>query len=110
MSQGLWKDVWAGVPQNEVPITSVTNGIHTKTWMAPEFVELYDKYLPGLGGEPHGRGFLARGQDIPDEELWETHQQLKRAADRIRPRARARRSATRLGESPENIRARSRAC
>jgi starch phosphorylase len=35
VSQGLWKDVWAGVPEHEVPITSITNGIHTRTWMAP---------------------------------------------------------------------------
>ena len=45
VSRGLWKDVWTGVPQNEVPITSVTNGVHTKTWMAPEFSALYEKYL-----------------------------------------------------------------
>ena len=37
VSRGLWKDVWTGVPEHEVPITSVTNGIHTKTWLAPEF-------------------------------------------------------------------------
>src|SRR6201999_3943196 len=45
VSKGLWKDVWAGVPEEEVPITSITNGIHTKTWAAPEFMELYTKYL-----------------------------------------------------------------
>ena len=32
-------------PTHEVPITSITNGVHTKTWMAPEFSELYTKYL-----------------------------------------------------------------
>src|SRR4051794_455210 len=41
VSQNLWKDVWKGVPTHEVPITSITNGIHTKTWMAPEFSALY---------------------------------------------------------------------
>ena len=45
VSQSLWQDVWAGVPTHEVPITSITNGIHTKTWMAPEFSALYTKYL-----------------------------------------------------------------
>ena len=35
------------MPEDEVPITSITNGIHTRTWMAPEFTALYDKYLPG---------------------------------------------------------------
>ena len=36
-------------PTHEVPITSITNGIHTKTWMAPEFSALYTKYLGALG-------------------------------------------------------------
>ena len=49
VSQSLWQDVWAGVPTHEVPITSITNGIHTKTWMAPEFSALYTKYLGPIG-------------------------------------------------------------
>ena len=76
--------------EHEVPITSITNGIHTKTWMAPEFGALYDKYLPGLGGASHGRRISgARCIDIPDEDIWATHQQLKQRLDRFRPRARA---------------------
>src|SRR6266481_5841798 len=31
VSRSLWKDVWSGVPVHEVPITSITNGVHTKT-------------------------------------------------------------------------------
>ena len=103
VSQGLWKEVWPRVPQNEVPITSITNGIHTKTWMAPEFGDLYDKYLPGweekLTDESFWRGVI----DIPDEELWSTHQKLKqRLIEFARHRVRVQRE--RLGESPENIR------
>src|SRR5206468_8039238 len=45
VTRSLWKDVWAGVPVQEVPITSITNGVHTKTWMAPEFAALYGKHL-----------------------------------------------------------------
>src|SRR5437773_1858468 len=41
VSRSLWKDVWSGVPVHEVPITSITNAVHTKTWMAPEFAALY---------------------------------------------------------------------
>ena len=49
VSQSLWQDVWAGVPVHEVPITSITNGIHTKTWMAPEFSALYYKVSRAIG-------------------------------------------------------------
>jgi starch phosphorylase len=102
-SRGLWKDVWAGVPREEVPIDSITNGIHTKTWMAPEFSRLFTKHLGDW--EPHltEPDFWRRVIDIPDDELWETHQYLKgRLIDFVRRRVRARRE--RIGESPEKIR------
>jgi len=103
VSQVLWKDVWAGVPQNEVPITSITNGIHTKTWMAPEFGALYDKYLPGWEEKLIEPDFWRGVFDIPDEELWMAHQNLKlRLIEFIRTRVRAQRQ--RHGESPESIR------
>lgn len=104
VSQGLWKDVWAGVPTHEVPITSITNGIHTKTWMAPEFSTLYTKYLGDWEEHLTEPDFWRGVTDIPDAELWETHQKLKlRLVNFVRDRVRARRE--RLGESPEAIRA-----
>ena len=103
VSQGLWKEVWPGVPQDEVPITSVTNGIHTKTWMAPEFGALYDKYLPGWEENLTNPDFWRAVFDIPDEALWSTHQRLKtRLVDFVRSRVRGQRE--RLGETPESIR------
>ena len=103
VSRLLWKDVWAGVPVHEVPITSVTNGIHTKTWMAPEFAALYRKHL-GAWEEHLTEPEFWRGViDIPDAQLWETHQKLKlRLIEFVRERVRLRRQ--RLGESAEAIR------
>ncbi|HEY5035571.1 MAG TPA: alpha-glucan family phosphorylase, partial [Chthoniobacterales bacterium] len=104
VSQSLWKDVWAGVPTHEVPITSITNGIHTKTWMAPEFSALYTKYLGDWEEHLTEPDFWRGVIDIPDSELWQTHQELKlRLVQFVRDRVRAQRE--RLGESPEAIRA-----
>ncbi len=104
VSQSLWQDVWAKVPTHEVPITSITNGIHTKTWMAPEFSALYTKYLGDWEEHLTEPDFWRGVMDIPDAELWETHQRLKlRLVTFVRDRVRARRE--RLGESPEAIRA-----
>ncbi len=104
VSRGLWKDVWMGVPSHEVPITSVTNGIHTKTWLAPEFSALYDKYLGDWEENLTNEDFWRRVVDIPDAVLWDTHQKLKlRLVQFVRERARQRRE--RVGESPEMIRA-----
>jgi len=107
VSQGLWKDVWSGVPEEEVPITSVTNGIHTKTWMAPDFIKLYDKYLPGWEEHLTDKDFWRRVQDIPDEELWEVHQrQKRRTLEFIRERTRM--QWTRIGDTADKIRSISR--
>jgi len=103
VSRSLWKDVWSGVPMHEVPITSITNGVHTKTWMAPEFAALYGKHLGDWEEHVTEPDFWRGVIDIPDAQLWETHQHLKRRViDFLRDRERQRRE--RLGESPESIR------
>jgi starch phosphorylase len=104
VSQGLWKNVWAGVPVNEVPITSITNGVHTRTWAAPEFTALFDKYLPGWDNHLTDPDFWTKVYDIPDERLWATHMHLKRRlVDFVRERVRRQRE--RLGETPSSLRA-----
>jgi starch phosphorylase len=103
VSQSLWKDVWTGVPVHEVPITSITNGVHTKTWMAPEFSALYQKYLGEWEEHLTDEDFWRRVMDIPDAQLWDTHQKLKaRLVDFVRERVRVQRE--RIGESPQSIR------
>src|SRR5437879_5650509 len=76
VSRGLWKDVWTGVPSHEVPITHVTNGIHTKTWLAPEFLVLYDKYLGDWEENLTNEDFWRRVMDIPDALRSDAHQKL----------------------------------
>src|SRR5205823_333190 len=103
VSRSLWKDVWSGVPMHEVPITRITNGVHTKTWMAPEFAAVYRKHLGDWEEHLTEPDFWRGVIDIPDAQLWETHQQLKRRLiDFVHDRERQRRE--RLGESPESIR------
>jgi starch phosphorylase len=103
VTRSLWKDVWTGVPMHEVPITSITNGVHTKTWMAPEFSALYSRYLHDWEEHLTEADFWRGVIDIPDAQLWETHQKLKfRLVEFVRERVRMRRE--RVGESPEAIR------
>src|SRR2546422_4179805 len=103
VTRSLWKDVWSGVPVQEVPITSITNGIHTKTWMAPEFAALYQKHFGDWEEHLTEPDFWRGVIDIPDAQLWETHQKLKlRLIEFVRERERRRRE--RMGESLESIR------
>ncbi|CAN5268273.1 glycosyltransferase family 1 protein [soil metagenome] len=104
VSREMWKDVWKGVPVDEVPITSITNGIHTKTWLSPDISALYDRHL-GSDWEDHltDPEYWRRIVDIPSDELWETHQMLKaRLVQFIRTRVVAQRQ--RHGDTPELLR------
>jgi glycogen phosphorylase len=104
VSKGLWSSLWPGVPVSEIPIKSITNGVHAKTWLAPEFQQLYNQYL-GSDWEEHlvEPDHWRRVIEIPDETLWETHQLLKRRLiDFVRESTRQHRN--RIGESPEQVR------
>jgi len=104
VSRGLWQDLWKDIPVSEVPITSITNGVHAKTWAAGEFHDLYEKYLGKNWEDRQSDVEFWRGViDIPDNVLWELHQELKkRTIEFVRERLRAQR--IRNGEPPDSIR------
>ncbi|MBI1321276.1 MAG: alpha-glucan family phosphorylase [Candidatus Hydrogenedens sp.] len=78
VARDMWKETWKGVPVDEVPITSITNGIHAKTWISQEMGELYDRYLgPGWENSPDDQAVWERVDEIPDSELWRTHERRR---------------------------------
>jgi starch phosphorylase len=89
VSRQIFQSVWPGVPTDELPIGSVTNGIHTRTWVSPEIRDLFDRHvLP----EWHlaGPDRWARIEDVGDDELWRARQQAReRLVAFVRQRLRA---------------------
>jgi len=78
VSRELFGDVWPEITPNESPITYVTNGIHTCTWLAPTLKELYNKYLtPFWQDKIHVNETWEKINNIPDKELWNEHQARK---------------------------------
>lgn len=78
VSRELFGDVWPEIAPNESPITYVTNGVHTCTWLAPTLKELYNKYLtPFWQDKIHLNETWEKINDIPDRELWNEHQLRK---------------------------------
>ena len=78
VSRRMWTWVWDGVPLEEVPITSITNGIHTRSWISHEMVGLYDRYLgPKWIESPADQSVWERVEQIPDGELWRTHERRR---------------------------------
>ena len=78
VSRELFGDVWPEIAANESPITYVTNGIHTCSWLAPSLKELYNKYLiPYWQDNIHNDEVWKNINNIPNKELWEIHRQRK---------------------------------
>ncbi|MFD3725587.1 alpha-glucan family phosphorylase [Streptomyces sp. NPDC058671] len=70
VSRAMFAGLWPGFDADEVPITSITNGVHAPTWVAPEVGRL--------------------GPDAADRELWELRRTLRaRLVTDVRERLRA---------------------
>ncbi|MBK8025433.1 MAG: alpha-glucan family phosphorylase [Chloroflexi bacterium] len=74
VSRKMWKWMYPNVPEVEIPISSVTNGVHTQTWLSAEMAELFDRYLsPRWRMDEADPEVWADAENIPDTELWRTH-------------------------------------
>ncbi|HEX3085003.1 MAG TPA: alpha-glucan family phosphorylase, partial [Pyrinomonadaceae bacterium] len=79
VSRELWHKMWPGGTVNEVPITSVTNGVHPATWIAPLLRRVFEESV--------GDDWIERSRDagawsygiekISDRDLWQAHSLLK---------------------------------
>ncbi len=86
VSRSMFNDLWPGLDAQEVPITSITNGVHAPTWMAREFLDLAQRNA-GSDGPGRRRGL---GRHRPD---------LRRRA--VGAQARAARAAGRRDPPPD---------
>jgi starch phosphorylase len=86
----MWQSIWPQISEENVPISSVTNGVHYQSWSSPETIELYDKYLGGeWRNRPDDRNLWANIEKIPDAELWNIHRERRsRLVDFTRRRLR----------------------
>lgn len=74
VARKMWHSIWKDFPLDEVPITAITNGIHTQTWIARELAELYDRYLTTRWRtETDDTELWKQIDSIPNEELWRIH-------------------------------------
>ncbi len=78
VSRELFSDIWPNISANESPITYVTNGIHTCSWLAPRLKELYNKYLMPYWQDNMYQDYVwEKIKNIPDEKLWNVHTDRK---------------------------------
>jgi starch phosphorylase len=81
VSREMFSGLWPGFDPDEVPITSVTNGVHAPTWVAPEVFRLGARQI---GAERTEDAMTVGGSDrwdavgdIPDQDIWELRRVLR---------------------------------
>ena len=84
--------IWPDTEEKEVPISSVTNGVHVPTWVAPQAASLYEAYLSHDWLKGRDTSTLwEKVPDIPDEKIWAMRQWLKnKLVSSVKERARKR--------------------
>ncbi|MFE9776039.1 glycosyltransferase family 1 protein [Streptomyces sp. NPDC005931] len=94
VSREMFAGLWPGFDPEEVPITSVTNGVHAPTWVAPEVFRLGARQI----GAQRTEEALSVGDsdrwdsvaDIPDQDIWELRRSLRKLlVTEVRERLRA---------------------
>jgi glycogen phosphorylase len=78
-SRRMWTKVYGVDDPKLVPIGHITNGIHPQTWLAPEMLPLYEKYLKPrwLGAGPDDN-WWKNAHKIPPEKFWAARNMLRR--------------------------------
>ncbi len=88
VSREMFNDLWPGFDPTEVPITSITNGVHAPTWMSPRILEIAEREV-GAEALEVGQGWQAI-ESVDDRELWAVRRDLReRLVEEVRRRVRA---------------------
>lgn len=89
VARNMWSNVWKHVPEDELPITSITNGVHIPTWISKDLANLFDRYLgPDWIATPHDQSVWERIDSVPDSELFRIHERCcQRLVGFVRRRA-----------------------
>jgi len=75
VSRKMWKNLWPELPEEQLPLGSITNGVHTRTWMSNHMASLLVRYLGTRWlDDPTDHNVWRRIARIPDAELWRTQQ------------------------------------
>jgi starch phosphorylase len=103
VSRGMWKGIWPAFPERDVPIVSVTNGVHIPSYISQEMADLYNRYLgPRWIEDPDNQKVWERVDLIPDTELWRTHERRRERLIAF-SRRRVKEQLLRRGELPSEI-------
>ncbi|CAM4164152.1 alpha-glucan family phosphorylase [Janibacter anophelis] len=88
VSRGMFDGLWPGFDDDEVPITSITNGVHAPTWVDDAVYDIAAQHLGGRDVEASDRWDAI--PDVPGEAIWQAKAQMRaRLVQDVRNRLRA---------------------
>ncbi len=78
VTRAMWAPIWPGKPLDQLPVASITNGVHAPTWISSELAALFERHLGKHWVDRHDDPqFWDRVLEIPDEELWNVRSSLR---------------------------------
>ena len=103
VSRSMYAELWPDLPVHEVPIESVTNGVHIASWISDDMNALFTRYLgPRWREQTDDKNLWARVFEIPDAELWSIHSHRRHRLVAL-CRKRLKLAAERRGEAKSEI-------
>ena len=79
VARKMWHHLWPDLREEDVPITHITNCVHTGSWLARRLRHLYDRYLDSAWHDNLDDARIwEKIEDIPDTDLWTVRKHLKR--------------------------------
>jgi glycogen phosphorylase len=76
VSRAMFNGLWRGFDRYEVPIGSITNGVHARTWAAPQWLQL-GRELAGSDSSFSDPGVWLRLEQVDPGHLWWIRSQLR---------------------------------
>ncbi|MEI7593173.1 MAG: alpha-glucan family phosphorylase [Actinomycetes bacterium] len=101
VSRHMFAGIWPDLPENDVPIHSVTNGVHARTWATPEMSALYERTL-GVDWPEAPVEVWKRLETIPNRDLWAVRRDCRERLVQY-ARRRLRESAIARGASESQV-------
>jgi len=109
VSQQMFKDLWPEVPVTEIPVTSITNGVHVRSYVSDQLNELFIRYAGMRWSFEAAAEQGWRGPELlPDGELWRVHERRRSrlvtwARERLRAQFKRRGAAPREIEGADEV-------
>ncbi|MFM8532083.1 MAG: alpha-glucan family phosphorylase, partial [Acidimicrobiia bacterium] len=78
VTRAMWRQMWHDTPSEQLPVRSITNGVHVPTWLASEALEMLNHHFgPGWLDRVDDPALWEQLNDIPDSEIWAMRRTLR---------------------------------